>query len=330
MLDLANQFGRLIAGSVIVRGISLFGCVVLVALLVGCDRGVVEQPGGATTVGEAVTVTDGAGRELSFLKAPERIISLSPAVTEVLFALVESDRLVGRTRYCLWPASALTLPVVGGISDPNVETILNLRPDLVIVSKLSNREIVDQLEGLGIPTMVCAFQTVDDVAREMRMIAEVCQSGPEAMAFVDEFMGGDPSLEVDAEPRLRVLLLLGIQGLYSAGEGSYAGQVIEMAGGENLANRTGIAWPQVSTESLLEWMPEVVVVAVDHGVERNGRVLRAIDEWKTTEPWKRLPAVLNDRVLLMNDSIMTIPGPRLAQAVEKIRAFLRANDSVRP
>jgi len=296
-------------------------------LFCACDRGGDERRIEPVVGGDVVVVTDGAGRELSFSNAPGRIVSLSPAVTEVLVSLGESDRLVGRTRYCLWPESVRAVPVVGGISDPNIETILSLRPELVIVSKLSNREIVDQLEGLGIPAMVCAFQTVEDVAREMEMIARVCEAGPDAFAFIEAFEGGTTGGEISAGARPRVLLLLGVQGLYSAGESSYAGQVIEMAGGENLAARTGIPWPQVSAESLLEWMPEVIVVAVDHGVDGNDRVLRAIEGWENAEPWKRLPAVINRRVLLMNDSIMTIPGPRLVDALEKIRAFLEQSDS---
>ena len=310
--------------------LSTVACLSVLALC-SCDA---DRPSVAEGVpGEALfgKVVDGAGREVVFDQIPQRIVSLSPVVTETLFAIGEGARLVGRTQYCLWPSGVDDIPIVGGISDPNVEYVLSLKPDLVVFSKLSSRDIVNQFENLGVKTLVFSFQTIDEVAREMAIIADVCHASDGGRQFISSFSERLANVRKlatteNASRRPRVLLLLGVRGLYSAGEKSYAGDLIELAGGENLAARTGMAWPQVSLEGLLEWDPEVILVAIDHGVEGNGDVLQVIEGWKKSEPWRHLSAVRYERIFLMNDSIMTIQGPRLADAAERIYHLLHPDE----
>lgn len=250
--------------------------------------------------------------------APQRIVSLAPSATELLFALGEGQRVVGVTRYDDEPSAVKRLPKVGGFLDPNVEAVLALRPELVVAAP--NREVRPRLERiveLGVPVLVLPGNALQDVWWSTRALAP--RLGPEAekrarvllerleselLALRDRPRSG---------PRRRVALVYGREPLVLAGPGSFAHQLLELAGAENVV-RGERAHPIYSMEQLTVDAPELILDATaEHG--------------PSARFWERYPgleAVRRGRVHAFTGTALLRAGPRV---VEALRVMVRYVDA---
>src|SRR5262249_52204933 len=190
---------------------------------------------------------------------PSRVVSLAPSVTEIVYGLGQGERLVGVCAQCDYPEAATRLPRVGGYLAPSVEAVLGQRPDLVlVVPSPGNREAVRTIERAGIPVLVTADRTLDDLWAAIRTIAGAL-GVPEGGEEMERDVRGSLDrvrARVNGLPPRRVLLVVGHRPLIVAGGGTLQDELVRTAGGVNVAADAGTAFPQVPLELVVARAPE--------------------------------------------------------------------------
>jgi iron complex transport system substrate-binding protein len=288
--------------------------ITLIALLVGCGK---TQPAPTATPVAPITVVDDVGNTVTLNTEPQRIISLAPANTEILYALGLGDRVVGVTEYCNYPPEAAEKPKVGGFSDVDLEQVVGLEPDLVLAASLHTAEVVPALQERGVPVFVADPQTVPEVLETIRTIGHITGKDQAAGALTAQMQERIIAVQetIKDAPRPRVFWELGPE-LYTAGPGSFLNDLIVMAGGENIAADADGPWPQLSLEAIVLKDPEIVVLA-DHNY---GETAETVTQ---RSGWGNITAVREGRIIeLTNDDIVSRPGPRIVEGLEFLaRAF---------
>ncbi|NDD64249.1 MAG: cobalamin-binding protein, partial [Acidobacteria bacterium] len=263
-------------------------------------------------------LTDGIGREVSVPVRPERIISLAPNLTEILFAIGLGDRIVGVTSYCDFPAAALTKARVGDTITPNPERVIALKPDLVLVTTSSQLEsLTRQLDRLSIPVYVTNPRTVRDIVVTIRLLGEVTGEQKRAGELANEMERRLRQIEgrVSRLPRLRVLYMLQLDPLIVPGRRTFLNDMITIAGGELISGMEEADYPQFSRESVLVRAPEVILLPSGHGTG-------GIDIDAVRNLFRRTPAVSANRVLTIDADLVDRPGPRIIDGLEQIAQAL--------
>lgn len=257
------------------------------------------------------TVTDFQNRSVTIATRPERIVSIGPSITEFLFALGVGPRVVGADDFSDEPAAAKQVEKVGGIK-VNFEKVVALRPDLVLSVKFSDGTI-EKLAGAGLMVLVVDPQTTSDVARTAILLGRAVGSDGDAMARdiqkrVDDVRSKTSSVatkprvyhEIDASDPTKI---------FTVGPGSYIQDLIEIAGGQNIAARAASAYPQLSAEEILRSDPEIIVLAAaDYSAKPEQVAARA--------GWSVLSAVKNKRIVTIAPNLINRPGPRVGEAAE--------------
>jgi ABC-type Fe3+-hydroxamate transport system substrate-binding protein len=248
--------------------------------------------------------------------APDRIVSLVPSLTEALFAFGVGERVVGRTRYCLWPPRAVgKVPTVGGTKKVNIRSVLELEPDLVVAVKEENaRENVEELEEAGVPVFVGAPESVAEAIALLRELAERVEA-PRAGAVLGpiERVYGRLGNTVRAEAR-RVFVPIWKKPYMSVGSDTYVHDVLKTCGGENVCGELA-RYPVVALEEVEAMQPEVVLLP-DEPYPFSAEDL---EEFYALD----VPAADSDRVHLVDGKLLTWYGPRMASSLIQLSALLR-------
>ena len=264
------------------------------------------------------------GRTQGAAKPPARIVSLVPAVTEMLFAIAAGPRVVGVGSFDHFPPEVEKIQRVGALIDPDVERILALRPDLVVVYR-SQTDLIAQLTRAGIPAFVYSHAGLADVTSTLRQLGSRVGAAQQADALAatierrietlrKKFAGG---------PRPKTLAVLSrdafaLRGIYASGGTGFIHDMIVAAGGDNVFADTKREAVQATSELILARAPEVIV-------ELRGDPIDAATEAKELRTWEALasvPAVRGKRVHIVADPRTVIPGPRVADAVEVLAEVL--------
>jgi iron complex transport system substrate-binding protein len=248
-------------------------------------------------------------------RRPERIISISPATTETLYAVGAGPRVVGVTTFCDWPPEAKSLPKVGDFLRPDVEAIIALRPDLVVGSPSpSNRPAVLRLEALGVRVVVKPDYTVDELCAAILEIGRAAGEPQRSAALVAALRGAiaETSRKAASAPRRKVLFVVDHNPLFAAARGSIPDELIEAAGGVNVARDRGREFVAYSIEEAIAAAPEVIIDATMAGGS-------AADFWSS---WKEIPAVASGRVHLASGDFVYMPGPRLDEGLREVAAAI--------
>jgi iron complex transport system substrate-binding protein len=244
--------------------------------------------------------------------AGQRIVSLAPAITEILFALGLGEQVVGVTRFCDWPPEAARLPRVGGYLDPSPEGIIGLRPTLVVAAPSpGNKRPVIALQRLGLEVLVVRDQTLADLRATVTVLGERLQRPAAATALLARLDGqiAEQQRRVAGRTPRRALLVYGRRPLVCAGEHSLGGELLALLRVDNVC-RGPEPYPLFSMERVLAAGPEVILDgAMDVGPDAAGY-------W---ERWPSLPAVAAGRVVRV-DSAALRPGPRLGEALAQLAA----------
>ncbi len=253
--------------------------------------------------------------------APQRIISLAPSITEILFALGVGDRVVGVSTYCDYPPEATRIDRIGTFLQPNVERILAKRPDLVIgVPSPGNRASVERLEELGLRVLIVNPERVADILAAIHSIADavgVPSQGAALVARIQHAMSA-VTARLDGAPTPRVLMLVGRSPFIAAGKGTYQGELITLAHGDNLAAATGDAWPTVSLEFIVARAPQVII-DTSMGSEESADRESALAFWRD---FPTVPAVRDHRIYGYRAYQLLRPGPRVAETLETVARFI--------
>ncbi len=298
--------------------IFLFMALVIVPIFsVGCEKEVGNE------IEERVfaEVVDQMGRDVVISTSPERVISLSPSNTEIVFAIGLGGNIVGVTDYCNYPEEALEKEKVGGFSSPNLETILSLEPDLVLAGNM-HEEQVQKLEEMDIPVLVLAPESVEEVFEAIKLVAEATGQEEEAEVVISNIKNRLEAVQekldlLPKENRVRVYYEVYSDPIMTAGGSSLISEVIYLAGGKNIFVDVKEKFPQISAEVVIERDPQFILFPNYHGSEEfKGELL-------TERPlWREITAVKEDNVFRVSDDIISRPGPRLVDAVEEVFGIL--------
>jgi iron complex transport system substrate-binding protein len=240
-----------------------------------------------------------------------RVVSLSPSTTETLFVIGAGERVVGRSRYCDWPAEVKKLPEIGGYVDPSFEAILALRPDLVTGARgPAGAALSERLEARGISTFLPQTESFAQIDTMILGLGERTGRAKESKAIVDALDARVKAIEkaVSAGPRVRVLLVFGIQPLSVAGPAGFADEMIRRAGGTNVITEGG-GYPTIGVERVLTLDPDVILNAAMAESEGNERIT------KDTPGWGHVRAVAQGHVVRVTDESVLRPGPRVADGL---------------
>lgn len=262
------------------------------ALLAGCREVTVQRAGelGPPVAGEVT-----------------KVVSLAPSLSGLVIALGAAPTLVGVTRFDEAPEVAQATRV-GGYNDPSLETIVRLAPDVVLCQPSpGNKGAVHAVADAGIPVRFFGLESLADVRATTLALGTLLDREKEAEALVtrmDEARSTAREAAARRPRRPKVVLLVGIEPLIAAGPGSFSHELIVDAGGDNVVRRSAQRWPQLSPERLLAERPDAVLfVGVEHGADP-----------------KRLPASLQDRVVLLSSTGLLQPGTGAVEALEELTA----------
>jgi iron complex transport system substrate-binding protein len=275
-----------------------------------------ENTGNTAAFDYPFNITDFLDREVTIAKQPQRIVSLSPATTEILFALGIGDRLVGVTSYDDYPPEKIRdLPKVGDFQGPNIEAILAQQPDLIFASRLSGKDQMDALHDAGFTVVVleaASFQQVFDSIRLTARITNTTTTGDQLISAMQKEIN-EVQEKVQDLPPVKTFYLVDANGTWTAGKNTFIDELISIAGGENIAGDV-TGWVQYSLEAILEKNPAVILTAPHAG---------KIAEIKQTTGFKETKAVKNNRVYtISDDNIISRPSDRIVQGLKEIATLL--------
>ena len=272
---------------------------------------------------QAVSFTDSRGVTISLPAKAARIVSLSPAITEMLFAVGAGPRVVGVTSYCNYPAAADALPEVGAYSPDTIsmEAIVALRPDLVLGEPQIHRQLADQFKAAGLrfaaldltgfDAVFSAIETTGKAGGDQAMAAALVSSMKARLEAVRAKLAAVP-----AGSRPLVFWEVWNEPLMTAGPGTFIGMVLEAAGARNVFADLAEDWPVVSFEALVARKPDYIMAS-----QMQAELLTP-EKLAARPGWSGLKAVKERRIVLLDGDIVSRPGPRFVEAVELIAKAL--------
>jgi iron complex transport system substrate-binding protein len=262
---------------------------------------------------------DEVGREVVFPHPPQRIVSLAPNITEILFYLGLDEEIVGVSIHCNFPEKAKSKVRVGSYISLDFEKITFLKPDLVIATGAGNtRDMVDRLGKLGFPTYVIFPKNFNDILKSIDHLGQVVGREKEAMGIILGIKQRRQRV-IELTKGLsgpKVFLQIGEAPIVTVGKGSFADDLIHLAGGENIAGKEKEMYPRLGMEEILKRSPEVILIS---SMNPKGDYQRVLQEWSR---WKMIPAVKNGRVHLIDSDLIDRPSPRIIDGLEEIARIL--------
>ena len=263
-------------------------------------------PGVAGAAKYPLTVKDCRGKTITIPREPKRIISLTPSNTEILFALGLESRIVGVTKYCDYPAGAKKKVKVGDRTT-SVEKVIFLKPDLVLAHGTLNDQAVRSIEGHGIRVVAIDPKTLDQVARDISLVGRITNREKEA-ARIAERISSTKSLvrqkTASVKTKPKVLVAVQADPLWAAGPKTFLHEMIQLAGGTNLAADAKPGFSQFSAEAAVWRNPDVII-----GMTKGDRQVFTKGVWKDTR------AARAGRVYETDPDLLVRPGPRLADGI---------------
>jgi iron complex transport system substrate-binding protein len=262
-------------------------------------------------------MTDDAGRRVSLPFKVDRVISLAPNLTEIVFAVGGGDRLVGRTTYCDFPAEAKSVAEVGDTLTPNLERIIALKPQVVLISTASQLQIfTQQLQDQNIAVFVTDPHDLEGVFRSIQQVGDILGQKEQAGLLVQKLRERTQVVEEKVKQRQPVRVFYQVSGepLYTAGHDAFVTDLIRRAGAISVTADVPGAWPKFSSESALATKPEAIILSTGGSMGSANSTV--------TEALRQSPAALEGRVYKINDDHLTRPGPRSIDGLEEMARAL--------
>lgn len=266
------------------------------------------------------TFTDDAGRQVSVSKAPERIVSHVPPITETLFALGLGEKLVGVSDYCDYPEEAKQVPSIGDYFNPSVENIVAAEPDLVLTD--GHSDSIKQLDELGIPYLVIDPKDIDDIFESIELLGKATGVEKTARELIDDMKRDIQSVRelVEDAPKVRVIYLIDATDLtspWTAGPGSFVDYLISMAGGENIAATAASAWVQMNIEEIVDADPEIIILPGKHGT-----AFTTPEVLEENAAWRETTAVKEGNIYVIDGDLVDGYGPRIVQGLAELAKII--------
>jgi len=266
-----------------------------------------------------VTFRDEVGREVLIPFPPKRIISLAPNITEILFDLGLDEEIVGVSTHSNFPEKAKTRPRVGSYISLDYEKIISLKPDLIIATGAGNtREMVERLEKLGFPAYVIFPKNLEGILLSIDHMGQVVDRKAEALRIIQDMKRRRAEIVnlMQDVPRTRVFLQIGEAPMVTVGKGSFADDLIRLAGGENVAGEEKKMYPRFGMEEILKRAPEVIILT---SMNASANYEKVLQDWSR---WRTIPAVKNGRIHLIDSDLIDRPSPRIIDGLEEMARIL--------
>jgi len=266
------------------------------------------------------TIVDDLGRPLNIEEIPQRIISLAPSNTEVLFALGLGDKVVGVTEFCNYPPEALEMEKIGGFTTPDIEKIIALQPDLILAGSIHAAEVIPALENIGLTVFALAPENLDGILEDIRMVGKITGEEDEASKLVAQM---ETRIEAitdktnNLENRPMVFYITWHDPLWSVGSGVTIQELIEKAGGVNIfQDITG--HKMVNLEEVIARNPEIIIACTGHGEAKDEPF-----KWAKKEPRLMVTeANKNNTIYQIDTDLVGRDGPRIVDALEWLAYFI--------
>jgi len=290
---------------------------IIALLLTGCS------PDNQVPVKQNIEVLDGLGRTVNLSSVPQKIISLAPSNTEILFAIGAGPQVVGRDEFSDFPVEAKGITSVGGsMGKYSLEQISALHPDLILAAEINTREQVKSFEDLGLNVYYLSNpKDLDGLYQNILIIGQITGKDKESKVLVESLQNRVKVVtDMQKQETKPVKVFYEMDGSepskpWTAGKGSYVDVLLTLAGGTNVANDAGVGWIQYSQEALIVADPDVILLGdAAYGVTKESVTSRA--------GWDTLSAVMNNRIYPFDDNLVSRPGPRLVDALEQLSKLL--------
>jgi iron complex transport system substrate-binding protein len=270
------------------------------------------------------SVIDLLDRTVAVPVHPRRVVSLAPSITEIVYALNRQDRLVGVTQFSDYPPAAQHLPKVGSYIRLDLEKIVALQPDLCLAIRDGNPKVsIDRIEGMGIPVFALDPRDLGSVMTAIQRVGGLLDAAAQADALVTDMQrrirGVDARVATVAR-RPRVFFQIGISPIVSIGSGTFIDELIQRAGGDNVARGT-VPYPRLSVEQVLALAPEVIIIT---SMARHAVFEEVKAQW---ESWPELPAARMQRIYLQESNLFDRPSPRLVEGLELLLEIIHGPGS---
>lgn len=262
-----------------------------------------------------MTVTDMLGNEVT-VSDGEKIVSLAPSATEILFALGLGDRVVGVDAYSNYPQEAAAKDVVGDFNGPDIEKIVSLEPDIIFCGNTLQKEQIADLKRLGMTVAATEAVSFEDIPKSIEMMGKILGKEAEASAIVDRIHAAVAEANKKApkeEITVYYAMSYGDMGNWTSGPGSFINSMIEIAGGVPITRNAAQPWLEYPLEQLVLHDPDVILFSSDMG---------STDDISKAPGYKDLSAVKNKKVYQMQADVLSRPGPRIADAILAISETL--------
>lgn len=274
---------------------------------------------------------DALGERVALTAPVRRIVTLGPNYAEILFAIGAGDQLIGVTDFCKYPPEAAAKPKVGGIINPNLERILALEPDLLLVSRGIDLQLVHRLQEFDCPVMAFDPQTLEQILELISRLGEVSGQEENAERLVTNLRQRIEQVReqvaASGTRRPRVLLVVSWEGLWVAGTCSFVNDLLATAGGTNAVAQMSTVpsdrpWPTVTRELVILSDPEVLIFAGGQA-SPVGTDRREILHWlRRDRAWANLTAVRTGNLVVLDEDLLTIPGPRVVEGLEVLHQVI--------
>jgi len=264
-----------------------------------------------------LNIVDDYGRTVELHGIPQRIVSVAPSPTEILFAVGAGAHVVGVDNYSDYPAEAKSLPQIGSYT-LNIEVIMSLKPDLIVSSDLVPRAQLDQLEAQGVPYFIFATRTMEDVIKDLRLAGSLTGHSLEAESLVTGLQARinavtDKTLDAEVE---KVRTYVEYYPLWTYGPGSFGNDMIRLAGGANIASNASNEYPLLTTEFIIAQDPQVIIYTV-------GPMTTTIaSDFAARSGWSITYAVSHDKIYSIDDNLVSRYGPRVVDGLEQLAEII--------
>lgn len=266
---------------------------------------------------ESVVIVDDYGRQIKLTGTPDRIVSIAPTPTEILFAIGAGGALVGVDDYSDYPPEAANITKIGNALELNVEAIIALKPDLVVTSDFVPPAL-DAIEAKGIPYMVLAVRTLEAAVKDIRLMGAVTGHLEEAEQLASSLEARIQAVTSKTQDAnlVRPKVYLEYYPYFTYGPGSYGDDLIRKAGGINIAANASSEYPMVSPEFVLAANPDVIVYTVGPMTSTQP------SDFASRPGWENITAVRTGAIYSMDDNLVSRYGPRVVDGLEQLAAIL--------
>ena len=296
------------------RLLAIAWCLICLALpvTVACATGDSSAPTGS------IVITDQAGRVVTLDAVPQRIVSLAPSNTEILFALGLNDSIVGVSEYSDYPAEALGKDIITKFYPLDIENIVAAEPDLVVAANIHKDEYVPQMESLGLKVIVLDPKTVDEVMDAIAIAGEATGTEDAASQLIEDMQARVDAVQslvsgLSEEEIPRVFYVIWHDPPMTVGNDTFQSEVIKLAGGQSIFDDLS-GYPAVDLETILDRDPQVIVVGSGHDVEKD-----EVFEWAMNESrLQDTEAASENRIFKIDANLVDRPGPRIVDGIEEM------------